>query len=243
MFRFIKKTLAVILTFFNLLSINSLEFVTMSNQECKARPNVIDVNSNEPMFHLYSIKVNKCSGTCSSINNPFSTLCVLDIIKNINVKVFNLMQRINETRHIIWHETRKCICRLTVSVCNNNQRWNKDKCKCKCREDLIDKGICDKGFIWNPSNCERECDKPCGIGEYLDYQNCVYRNTLSDKLVEECTDVINGYKIYNETLNVIPSDDCASYTPDVALFVVFLTTSVIIVSVFVYFYWRSKKRR
>ena len=67
----------------------------------------------------------------------------------------------------IWHETCKCICRLSTSACNNRQRWNKDKCRCECREDLIDKGMCDKGFIWNPSNCQCECDKSCGIGEYL----------------------------------------------------------------------------
>ena len=49
------------------------------------------------------------------------------------------------------------VCRLTASVCNNKQIWNRDKCRCESREDLIDKGICDKGFIWNPSNCQCEC--------------------------------------------------------------------------------------
>ena len=49
-----------------------------------------------------------------------------------------------------------------------------DKCRCKCKE-LIDKGMCDKGFICNPSNCECECDKSCDVGEYLDYKNCKYR--------------------------------------------------------------------
>ena len=47
------------------------------------------------------------------------------------------------------------------SVINN-------KCRCQCKR-LIDKGECDKGFIWNPSNCECECDKSCDVGEYLDY--------------------------------------------------------------------------
>ena len=62
-------------------------------------------------------------------------------------------------------------CRLDSIVCNNKQRWNKNKYRCECKE-LIDKGICDKGFVWNPSNCECECDKSCDIGEYLDYENC-----------------------------------------------------------------------
>ena len=126
MWRFIKKAFAVITTFFNLSYVNSLECISMNNQECKARPNIINVNSNEPAFYPYSIKVNKCSGSCSNINDPYAKLCVPDIIKNINVKVLNLMSRINETRQIIWHETCKCICRLTSAVCNTSQIWNED---------------------------------------------------------------------------------------------------------------------
>ena len=59
----------------------------------------------------------------------------------LNVKVFNLMSRTNETRHIEWHETCKCKCSLDGGVCNNKQRWNNDKCRCECQE-LIDKGVC-----------------------------------------------------------------------------------------------------
>ena len=212
MFRFIKKAFAVITKFFNLTYVNSLECVSMNNQECKARMKIIDVNNNEPVFYPYSIKVNKCSGSCNNINDPYAQFCVPDVIKNINVKVFNLMLRINETRHIIWHETCKCICRLSASVCNNNQIWNKDKCRCDCRKDLLDNEICDKGSIYNRSTCECECDKSCGIREYLDYKNCACRNTLIDKLVEECTNVIDEKKFFNKTLNTIIADDCASCT-------------------------------
>ena len=67
------------------------------NQECRARTKIIDVNNDEPVFYHFSIKVNKCSGSCNNINDPYDKLCVPDIIKNINVKVFNLMSRINET--------------------------------------------------------------------------------------------------------------------------------------------------
>ena len=51
---------------------------------------------------------------------------------------------------------------------------------------MIDKGVCDKGYIWNPRNSECECDKSCDIEEYLDYKNCKCRKRLVDKLVEEC---------------------------------------------------------
>ena len=139
----------------------------MKNQECKIRPETISINSNNP----FSIKVNKCSGNCNIINDPYARICVLDIVKNLNVKVFNLIALTNETRSIEWHESCKCICRLNEVICNNKQRWNKDKCRCECKE-LIDKRVCDKGFTWNPSNCECECDKSCNIGQYLDYSDC-----------------------------------------------------------------------
>ena len=147
MWRFLKIAFALITTFFNLLYVNSLECIFTNNQECKARPKIIDVNKNEPVFYLYSIKVNKYSGSCSNINDPYAKLCVPDIIKNINVKVFNLMSRINETRQIIWHETCKCACRLNSAVCNNRQTWKEDNCKCECKEDLVNKIVCDRGYI------------------------------------------------------------------------------------------------
>ena len=65
----------------NVLSVNSLECVSMNNQECKARPKMIDINNNEPVFYPYSIKVNKCSGNCNNINDPFAKLCIPGIIK------------------------------------------------------------------------------------------------------------------------------------------------------------------
>ena len=85
------------------------------------------------------------------------------------------------------HETCKSKCRLNAIVCNNKQRLIENKCRCECKE-LIDKGVCDKGFIWNPSNCECECDKTCDIGEYLDYENCKCRKKLVDQLADECTE-------------------------------------------------------
>ena len=55
-------------------------------------------------------------------------ICVPDVVKDLKVKVFNLMSRTNETMHIKWHETCKCKCRLDTSVCNNKQRWDDGKC-------------------------------------------------------------------------------------------------------------------
>ena len=147
------------------------------------------------MLFPFSIKINKCSGSCDNSNNSHVKLYVPDVVKNLNVRAFNLMSRTNETRHIEWHETCKCKCKLDASVCNNKQHCNKDKCRCECRE-LIDKGVCDKRFIWDPSNCECECDRSFDVNEYLDYENWKCRKKLVDKLVErssteECTENID----------------------------------------------------
>ena len=153
MFRFIKQIfISATMLFSSLLSVNSLESISIKNEECKVRPEIVSVNSNNPIFYSFSIKVNKCNGNCNNINDPYARICAPDSVKNLNVKVFNLMTLTNETRHIKWHETCKCICRLDKIICDSKQRSNKDKCRCECKE-LIDKGVCDKGFIFNPSNC------------------------------------------------------------------------------------------
>ena len=90
------------MTFFswNVLNVNLLKWVSMNNQECKIRPQIININKDNPLFYPYSTEVNKCSGSCNNINNPYAKLCVPDVVKNINVKVFNLVSRTNETRRI-----------------------------------------------------------------------------------------------------------------------------------------------
>ena len=111
MFRFIKQILILAMMLFNsLLNVNSLECISMKNEECKVRPEIINTNSNNPIFYPFSIKVNKCNGNCNNIYDPYARICVPDTIQSLNVKVFNLMKLTHETRHIKWHETCQCRC-------------------------------------------------------------------------------------------------------------------------------------
>ena len=158
MFRFSEQIFISAMMLFNsLLNVNPLEYITMKNQECKVRPEIVDISSNNPIFYPFSIKINKCGGNCNNINDPYAKICVPDTVKDLNAKVFNLVTLTNETRHIKFHESCKCICRLDKIICNSKRRWNEDKGRCKCKE-LIDKGVCDKGYVWIPSNCACECD-------------------------------------------------------------------------------------
>ena len=96
--------------------------------------------------------------------------------------------------------------------------------------------MCDKGFIWNPSNCECECDKSCDIGEYLDYENCKCRKKLVDKLAEECTENIEETRLVEKT--TVKNENkhkCSSCTVYIALFSIILTINVGIGIYFVYY--------
>ena len=120
--KFINKCLFTAMTFFsyNVLNVNSLECVSMNNQECKIRTEIINLNTNEPVFYPYNIKINRCKGSYNTINDPYAKICVPKQIKK-NVKVFNLLSRTNEARHIKWHKTCKCKCKLDASICKNKQ--------------------------------------------------------------------------------------------------------------------------
>ena len=107
-----------------------------------------------------------------------------------------------------------------------------------------------KGFIWNPSNCECECDKLCGVGEYLDYKNCKCRKRLIDKLVEFSKNIDGNKMLYSETLDVILlkviplnvyKKACVSCTLYIVLFAVFFITSICISSAFIFFLLVFKK--
>ena len=98
--------------------------------------------------------------------------------------------------------------------------------------------MCDKGFIWDPGNCECECHKSCDIGEYLDYKNCRCRKIIIDKLVEECSENIDGNEmLYNETLDIISSSDNKTSDSCVVYAILFSVFLIISISMVIYFYF------
>ena len=104
-----------------LINVNSLSRISMNNQEYKVRLQIVNVNEDNPVFFIFSIKTSNCSGSCNNINNPLAKLCVPDVVKNLNIKVFNIVSGTNETRGRESHETCKCECRFNSSVCNNDK--------------------------------------------------------------------------------------------------------------------------
>ena len=200
------------------------------------RPKILNVNEGigEAIFYPYNILVNKCSGSCDTLDNPMSKICVPKIIKRVNMQVCKFLMKLNETRNVLWHESCKCTCKLNSSVCNNKQIWNSNTCRCDCNEDFACIINCAKGFMWNPSTCECQCDKWCKSGQYLDHKNCVCKNKLIGRVIEQCTRVINETMINNNKDNIINKDN--TY---LILFIVFLIGFIAFLIGFIYYCRRS----
>ena len=228
------------MSLFNVIKTKALECVSVVNKKCMPRPKILDVNEGvgETLFYPYNVQVNKCSGSCNTLDNLIEKLCVPNVIKGLNIKVYNFLTMLNEIRNLLWHESCKCVCKLNSSVCNKKQIWNSNTCRCDCNEDLAGMINCAKGYTWNPSTCECQCDTWCKPGQYLDYKNCVCKNKLIGRLTEECTSVINETMINNKD----SGNNNTLRNVFIGLFSVAVLIGIICFCVFAYFKWFKGKK-
>ena len=229
------------ISLFSIIKTKALECVSVINRKCMPRLKILDVNEgvSEALFYPYNVLVNKCSGNCDTINNPMAKLCVPNIIKRINMKVYNFLMGLNETRSVLWHESCKCVCKLNSSGCNNKQIWNSDTCKRDCNEDFASIINCTKGYMWNPSTCECQCDAWCKPGQYVDHKNCICKNKLIGRIIEECTNIINETMINNK--DNIDNDNTITKI-FIGLFSIVMFAVIVCFCVFAYFKWIKDKK-
>ena len=98
---------------------------------------------------------------------------------------------------------------------------------------------CAKGYTWNPSTCECQCDMWCKPGQYLDHKNCFCKNKLIGRVIEECTSIINETMNNNNNNN---NNDNNFYRIMVYVYIgLFLISLVISFCVFIYFKWFKGK--
>ena len=166
-------------------------------------------------------------------------LCVPNIVKRVNMKVYSFLMRLNETCNVLWHESCKCVCRLNSSVCISKQIWNNDTCRCDCNEDFAGIMTCNKGNTWNQSTCACECEMWCKPGQYLDYKRCVCKNKLIGRVIAECTNVINE-TMMNNKMSITNDDTTANIF--IRLFSVLLFIGIVCFCVFAYFKWIKGKK-
>ena len=229
------------ISLFSILKVRALECVSVVNQKCMPRPKTLDVNEGvgEALFYLYNVLVNKGSGSCNTLDNRMAKLCAPNVIKRVNMQVYNFLMRLNETRNVLWQESRKCVCKLNSSVCNNKQIWNGDICRCDCNEDFPGIINCTKEYMWRTSACKCQRDMWCKPGQYLDHKNCICKNKFIGRVIEECTSVIDETMINNK-------DNIDNYNTItdvfIGLFSVLLLVGIVSFCVFAYFKWLKDKK-
>ena len=85
------KIISLLISLFGIIKTKALECVSVVNQKCMPRPKILDVKEGvgEALFYPYNVLVNKCSGSCDSLDNPMTKLCVPNVIKRVNMQVYN----------------------------------------------------------------------------------------------------------------------------------------------------------
>ena len=132
----------------------------MSNQKYMIQPTLINLYPNEysQEFHCYpfAVKLDRCVGSCNTLNDLFNKVCIPNKTEDLNLSVFSMITGINESKTLTKHASCECKCRFDGRKCNSDQWWNNDKCRCERKK----RHVCGKDYVWNPAACN------CKNGKY-----------------------------------------------------------------------------
>ena len=106
------RVINLLRSLFSIIKTKAVEWVSVVNRKCMSRPKILDVNEGvgEALFYPYNVLVNKCSGSCNTLDDPMANMYVPNIVKRVNMKVYNFLMRLNETLNVLSHESCKCVC-------------------------------------------------------------------------------------------------------------------------------------
>ena len=111
---------------------NHTKSVLLSNQQCKIQPAIINLHLNEYSQEFYynpfSVKLDRCVGSCDTLNDLSNKVCVPNKTEDLNLSIFTMITVINESKTLIKHISCKCKCKFAGRKCNSDQWWNNDKC-------------------------------------------------------------------------------------------------------------------
>lgn len=141
------KILKLLFIILPIIVTEALKCESVDNQPCLARETIVNINNNEPRYYPFAIKLNKCTGSCDDLGNPFAKICEVNETRKRIIKVYDIL--FNKYWPMVIKEdvSCDCQCKFNSSVCKG-QRWNKNKCRCEC-----DRQRCRRGFVWDYSVC------------------------------------------------------------------------------------------
>ena len=106
------------------------------------------------------VDLHRCVRSCDTVNDLSNIKHFSNTIKNLNLSVFNMIARTNESQTLVKHISYACKCKFHGRKCNSNQKWNNGKCRCR-HKNRKEHYLCNKYYIWNSDTCS------CGNGKYL----------------------------------------------------------------------------
>ena len=119
----------------------------LSNQKCMTEPTLVNLHPNEysQEFHYFSfaVKLDRCVGSCNTFNDLTNKVCITSKTEGLNLSVFNMITRINESETLTKHISCECKCKFDGRKCNSNQWQNNNKCRYECKKHQI----CEKDYI------------------------------------------------------------------------------------------------
>ena len=131
--------------------------MSLSNHKCEIQPTLINLHPNEYIqefnYYPFAIKLDRCVGSCNTLNDLSNKVCVPNKTEDLNLSVFRMITGINESKTLTMHISCECKCKFDARKCNSDQWWNNDKCQCECKK----RHVCEK----NPARCS------CENGKYL----------------------------------------------------------------------------
>ena len=163
--------------------------MTLSSQKFEIQPTLINLHPNEyrQEFHYnaFSVKLDRCVGSCNTLNDLSKKVCILNKTEDLNLSVFNMFTGINELKTLTKHISRECQCKFDGTKCKLNQWWNNDKCWCECKKIHV----CEKDYVRNPAICN------CENGKFL-------ASIMDDSTIISDKDI----KSYDEEIKAIPTN-------------------------------------
>ena len=140
---------------------NHTKCVSLSSQIRMIQRSLINLHPNEDSqeFHYYpfAVKVDRCVGSCNTLNDLSNNVCAPNKTEELNLSVLNMITEINESKTLTKHISCESKCRFDGKKCNSDQWWNNNKWRCQCKKHHV----CEKDYIWNLCTCS------CENGIYL----------------------------------------------------------------------------
>ena len=132
MLRIIEKMFIVVLSSIVNAS-NHTKFILLSNRKRRIQPTLINLHSNEYSqefhYHSFTVKLDRCVGSCNTFNDLSNKVCVPNKAEDLNLSLFNMITGINESKTLTKHISCEYKCKFDGTKCNSNQWWNNDKCQ------------------------------------------------------------------------------------------------------------------